>query len=276
METKYNMQAKNITTYGGKGVVKKMLFPETVNDVKEIFKSEGSPFILGGGSNTIIPDGENYGTVVSLKLLDNVEIDGDVITVGAGVYLSRVLRLAREHCLGGLEFMSGVPATMGGLVRMNAGAFGQQIGVYVDKIVSLSADNEIIEYYSPFDFGYRQGFQGVVLEVSLRLDKMSKDKSVAIENEYKALRKSRQPKGRSTGSVFKNADRSAGYYIDKVGLKGVRKGGAEISPIHGNFIINVDDGTAEDFLCLVDLARDRVFEEFGVLLKEEFVLLGDI
>ena len=76
--------------------------------------------------------------------------------------------------------------------------------------------------------------------------------------------------------MFKNADRSAGYYIDKVGLKGVRKGGAEISPIHGNFIINVDDGTAEDFLCLVDLARDRVFEEFGVLLKEEFVLLGDI
>ena len=276
METKYNIQAKNITTYGGKGVVKKMLFPETVNDVKEIFKSEGSPFILGGGSNTIIPDGENYGTVVSFKKLNKVEIDGDTVTVGGGVYLSRVIKIARQYGLGGLEFMSGVPATMGGLVRMNAGAFGQQIGVYVDKIVSLSADNEIIEYYSPFDFGYRQGFQGVIIEVQMRLEKIEKEASLKRENEYRLARRLRQPRGRSTGSVFRNPDRSAGYYIDKAGLKGMRIGGAEISPLHGNFIINVDSGSAEDFLYLARTAKDRVYQQFGIEMQEEFIVLGEI
>lgn len=276
METKYNIQAKNITTYGGKGVVKKMLFPETVNDVKEIFKSEGSPFILGGGSNTIIPDGENYGTVVSFKKLNKVEIDGDTVTVGGGVYLSRVIKIARQYGLGGLEFMSGVPATIGGLVRMNAGAFGQEIGVYVDRITTLNSDNDKIDIFPPFDFGYRQGFQGVIIEVQMRLEKIEKEASLKRENEYRLARRLRQPRGRSTGSVFRNPDRSAGYYIDKAGLKGMRIGGAEISPLHGNFIINVDSGSAEDFLYLARTAKDRVYQQFGIEMQEEFIVLGEI
>ena len=276
METKLNVGAKNITTYGGKGVLKEIWLPETIDEVVDIWRSERDVHILGGGSNTLILDGECRNNVVSFKRLNDVRVDGNLVTVGAGAYLNKVVSVAREYGLGGLEFMLGVPATIGGLVRMNAGAFGQEIGVYVDKIVSLNADNEIIEYYAPFDFGYRQGFQGVAVEVSLRLDHMTKDRSIALEKQYNAQRRSRQPKGRSTGSVFRNSQKSAGYYIDKVGLKGTRCGGAEISTLHGNFILNINDGTADDFLHLKDMAKTRVYEEFGVQLKEEFVLLGEI
>lgn len=205
-----------------------------------------------------------------------MRIEGDRVIVEGGVRLNHLIKEAREYCLGGLEFMAGVPATIGGLVRMNAGAFGQEIGVYVDRITTLNSDNDKIDIFPPFDFGYRQGFQGVIIEVQMRLEKIEKEASLKRENEYRLARRLRQPRGRSTGSVFKNSDKSAGYYIDKAGLKGMRIGGAEISPLHGNFIINVDSGSAEDFLCLARTAKDRVYQQFGIEMQEEFIVLGEI
>ena len=276
METKYNIQAKNITTYGGKGAVKEIFLPETIDEVCQIFKSEKDIFILGGGSNTIILDGINNANVVSFKHLDGIVVDGEKVIVGAGVRLSRLMRTVREYNLGGLEFMMGVPASVGGLVKMNAGAFGHEIGVYIDKIVSLSADNEIIEILPPYNFGYRKGYDGVILQVEFHLERVAIDKSIEREKEYKTLRLQRQPKGRSAGSVFKNVGQGAGYYIDKVGLKGTRKGGAQISTIHGNFIVNMGGGSAGDYLYLVSLAKEKVYNEFGVQLTEEFKVLGEI
>ena len=276
MEIKYNIKAKNLTTYGGKGVVKKIYLPDTIEEVAEMWKDRSEMHILGGGSNTIIPDGENDLRVVSFSRLNAIEISEGIFKVGAGVRISRLISTARRYGYGGVEFMAGVPATIGGLVRMNAGAFGHEIGVYVDKIVALNADGEMVEYFAPFDFAYRKGFQGIVLEVCLRLQPMPKDTSIRIEKEYIDKRRKNQPKGRSAGSVFKNTTLSAGYCIDKVGLKGVTKGGAQISAVHGNFIINIDDGSADDFLYLAELAKNRVFEEFGIELQKEFVVLGEI
>ena len=276
METLYNVSAKNITTYGGNGIVKEILLPETFEEVQELWANHDNISILGGGSNTIILDGVINDKVVSFKKLDSIEIDGNIVRVGAGARLHRVVHKARECALGGLEFMMGVPASIGGLVKMNASAFGHEIGVYVDKIIALNHDFEICEYFAPFDFGYRRGFQGVVLQVDLRLDTMEREQSVAKENQYRAIRRLHQPVGRSAGSVFKNPSKSAGYYIDKVGLKGTRIGGAQISTLHGNFIINTNDGSADDYLQLVALAKGRVHEEFGILLQEEFVLIGEI
>lgn len=276
MEIRHNIPAKNITTYGGKGVLEEIYLPETIEEVIDLFRAEKDIFILGGGSNVIIPDGEIDKKVTSFATLNSIEIDGDRAVVAGGARLSSVVSKAREYGLGGLEFMAGVPATIGGLARMNAGAFGQEFGVYIDRITSLNPDNDKIDIFPPFNFGYRQGFQGVVIEVQLHLERMSKETSLKRENEYRLARKLRQPQGRSTGSVFKNPDKSAGYYIDKAGLKGMRKGGAEISPLHGNFIINVDDGSAEDFLYLARTAKDRVYQQFGIELKEEFIVLGEI
>ena len=276
MEFRHNIPAKNITTYGGKGVLEEIYLPETIEEVIDLFRAEKDIFILGGGSNVIIPDGEIDKKVTSFAKLNSIEIDGDKAVVAGGARLSSVVSKAREYGLGGLEFMAGVPATIGGLARMNAGAFGQEFGVYIDRITSLNPDNDKIDIFPPFNFGYRQGFQGVVIEVQLHLERMSKETSLERENEYRRARKLRQPQGRSTGSVFKNPDKSAGYYIDKAGLKGMRRGGAEISPLHGNFIINVDDGSAEDFLYLARTAKDRVYQQFGIELKEEFIVLGEI
>ncbi|MBO7151469.1 MAG: UDP-N-acetylmuramate dehydrogenase [Clostridia bacterium] len=276
MEFRRNVPAKNITTYGGKGVLEEIYLPETIEEVIDLFRAEKDIFILGGGSNVIIPDGEIDKKVTSFARLNSIEIDGDKAVVAGGARLSSVVSKAREYGLGGLEFMAGVPATIGGLARMNAGAFGQEFGVYIDRITSLNPDNDKIDIFPPFNFGYRQGFQGVVIEVQLHLERMSKETSLERENEYRLARKLRQPQGRSTGSVFKNPDKSAGYYIDRAGLKGMRRGGAEISPLHGNFIINVDDGSAEDFLYLARTAKDRVYQQFGIELKEEFIVLGEI
>ena len=276
MEFRRNVPAKNITTYGGKGVLEEIYLPETIEEVIDLFRAEKDIFILGGGSNVIIPDGEIDKKVTSFARLNSIEIDGDKAVVAGGARLSSVVSKAREYGLGGLEFMAGVPATIGGLARMNAGAFGQEFGVYIDRITSLNPDNDKIDIFPPFNFGYRQGFQGIVVEVQLHLERMSKETSLKRENEYRLARKLRQPQGRSTGSVFKNPDKSAGYYIDRAGLKGMRRGGAEISPLHGNFIINVDDGSAEDFLYLARTAKDRVYQQFGIELKEEFIVLGEI
>ena len=214
--------------------------------------------------------------MVSFKHLDGIVVDGEKVIVGAGVRLSRLMRTVREYGFGGLEFMMGVPATIGGLVRMNAGAFGHEIGVYVGKMLSLSADNEIMEILPPYNFQYRKGHDGVILQVDLRLERVAIDKSIERENEYKSLRSLRQPKGRSAGSVFKNVGQGAGYYIDKAGLKGVTKGGAKISTIHGNFIVNMGGGSASDYLYLVSLAKEKVYNEFGVQLTEEFKVLGEV
>ena len=256
--------------------MEEIYLPETIDEVIDLFRAEKDIFILGGGSNVIIPDGEIDKKVTSFARLNSIEIDGDKAVVAGGARLSSVVSKAREYGLGGLEFMAGVPATIGGLARMNAGAFGQEFGVYIDRITSLNPDNDKIDIFPPFNFGYRQGFQGIVVEVQLHLERMSKETSLKRENEYRLARKLRQPQGRSTGSVFKNPDKSAGYYIDRTGLKGMRRGGAEISPLHGNFIINVDDGSAEDFLYLARTAKDRVYQQFGIELKEEFIVLGEI
>ncbi|MBO7325945.1 MAG: UDP-N-acetylmuramate dehydrogenase [Clostridia bacterium] len=256
--------------------MEEIYLPETIEEVIDLFRAEKDIFILGGGSNVIIPDGEIDKKVTSFARLNSIEIDGDKAVVAGGARLSSVVSKAREYGLGGLEFMAGVPATIGGLARMNAGAFGQEFGVYIDRITSLNPYNDKIDIFPPFNFGYRQGFQGIVVEVQLHLERMSKETSLERENEYRRARKLRQPQGRSTGSVFKNPDKSAGYYIDRAGLKGMRRGGAEISPLHGNFIINVDDGSAEDFLYLARTAKDRVYQQFGIELKEEFIVLGEI
>ena len=276
MEIKCNVSAKNLTTYGGNGILKELYLPESIDEIVDLYNQRDKIYILGGGSNTIILDGINDINVVSFKHINNIEICGDTVHVGAGAKLSRLMTTVREYGLGGLEFMMGVPASVGGLVKMNAGAFGHEIGVYIDKIMSLSADNKIVEILPPYDFGYRKGYDGVILQVDFRLERVAIDKSIEREKEYKTLRLQRQPKGRSAGSVFKNVGQGAGYYIDKVGLKGTRKGGAQISTIHGNFIVNMGGGSASDYLYLVSLAKEKVYNEFGIELTEEFKVLGEV
>ena len=271
-----NVEANRLSTYGGKGVVKTLIIPENKEEFVDVIRDKGDDaFILGGGSNLIIPDGENTKTVVSTKCLNHIEFDGDRVRVDGGARVSSLIKECRLKGLTGLEFLVGVPASIGGAVKMNAGAFKCEIGSLITEITVLSADGDVITLFPPFFFSYRNGCRDVVLDVTLSLKPAdTKDIDNLLKHNLE-VRHNTQPRGRSVGCTFKNVGLSAGYYIDKAGLKGERVGGAEISTLHGNFIVNKGDGSATDFLTLVERAKTRVEELFQITLEEEFILLGE-
>ena len=271
-----NVEANRLSTYGGKGVVKTLVIPESKEEFVAVIRDKGEDaFILGGGSNLIIPDGENTKTVVSTKCLNHVEFDGDRVRVDAGARVSSLIKECRLKGLTGLEFLVGVPASIGGAVKMNAGAFKCEIGSLISEITVLSADGDVKTLFPPFLFSYRKGCRDVVLDVTLSLKPADIEYIDTLLKHNLAVRHNTQPRGRSVGCTFKNVGLSAGYYIDKAGLKGERVGGAEISTLHGNFIVNKGEGSATDFLTLVERAKTRVEELFQITLEEEFILLGE-
>ena len=271
-----NVEANRLSTYGGKGVVKTLVIPENKEEFVAVIRDKGDDaFILGGGSNLIIPDGENTKTVVSTKCLNHVEYDGDRVRVDGGARVSSLIKKCRLKGLTGLEFLVGVPASIGGAVKMNAGAFKCEIGSLITEITVLSADGDVKTLFPPFLFSYRKGCRDVVLDITLNLKPADIKHIDNLLKHNLEVRHSTQPRGRSVGCTFKNVGLSAGYYIDKAGLKGERVGGAEISTIHGNFIVNRGEGSATDFLTLVERAKTRVEELFQITLEEEFILLGE-
>ena len=271
-----NVEANRLSTYGGKGVVKTLIIPENKEEFAAVIRDKGDDaFILGGGSNLIIPDGENTKTVVSTKFLNHVEFDGDRVRVDGGARVSSLIKECRLKGLTGLEFLVGVPASIGGAVKMNAGAFKCEIGSLITEITVLSADGDVKTLFPPFLFSYRKGCRDVVVDVTLSLKPADTKHIDTLLEHNLAVRHNTQPRGRSVGCTFKNVGLSAGYYIDKAGLKGERVGGAEISTLHGNFIVNRGEGSATDFLTLVERAKTRVEELFQITLEEEFILLGE-
>lgn len=271
-----NVEANRLSTYGGKGVVKTLIIPENKEEFVAVIRDKGDDaFILGGGSNLIIPDGENTKTVVSTKCLNHVEFDGDRVRVDGGARVSSLIKECRLKGLTGLEFLVGVPASIGGAVKMNAGAFKCEIGSLITEITVLSADGDVKTLFPPFLFSYRKGCRDVVLDVTLSLKPADTKHIDNLLKHNLEVRHNTQPRGRSVGCTFKNVGLLAGYYIDKAGLKGERVGGAEISTLHGNFIVNKGEGSATDFLTLVERAKTRVEELFQITLEEEFILLGE-
>lgn len=270
MRIERNVSAEKITTYKGGGTVKTLYLPETQ---KELFNVARDCFILGGGSNLIIADGLVDVSVASTALLNKVWIEDGKLHAEAGARISRVISCGREYGLGGLEFLSGVPATVGGAVKMNAGAFLHETKDYISQIKVLNGDCAEWINSSQVEWGYRKGVEGVISEVGFTLENVAETESIKRAQEYLRERKNRQPSLPSAGSVFKNADLSAGRYIDLCGLKGKRIGGAEVSEKHANFIVNIGGGSAGDYIALADLARNAVEDKFGVKLIREFEVL---
>ncbi len=275
MIVRTNVNTATLSCYRGGGIVEKMYLP---SDAKELtatlgFLKADNPFVLGGGSNTLFCDGIIKRPIVSTANLNGVEFENGCIKAGAGAKMNDVIAFGRKNGLGGLEFLVGVPCTLGGAVRMNAGAFGAQISDYISKITVLSGDCANIEEIDAhdIDWGYRQGPNKIILGATLNLFEMSRDESICRARDYAHIRVQKQPRLPSLGSVFKNADKSAGYYIEQAGLKGLIHGGAQISSMHANFIVNIGGGTAADYLYLANLAEETVLQKFGIKLEREFV-----
>lgn len=279
--------AKEISTFKGGGQAF-VFYPQSVEKTVElidVLREENVDFsMLGSGSNTLVCDGNCRRVLVCLKGLCGVKIEGEKVVCEGGASVAKITFEGRKKGLGGLEFLSGVPCTLGGALKMNAGAFSSQIGDYVTKIDILNIDcancdknrtqNRMREIsVNSKDLAYRKGVDGIVLKAELKLAKKSGEQSINEAREYLRKRQEKQPSLPSLGSVFKNGKIPSGKLIDDCGLKGVKIGGAQVSQKHANFIVNVGGASAKDYLTLASLCKKEVFEKFGILLEEEFVTI---
>jgi len=245
--------------------------------------------VLGRGSNILVRDQGFAGLLIrltgsfkSLRTLPGGP--GDEVIAGSGTLLAELLGWCRRKGLGGLEHLVGIPGSVGGAIRMNAGAFGKSIGECVHSLSLLDA-NGIVEEKMARDchFGYRSfSLDGAVMEqlalvsVRLQLTPCPAEQIAEVMGGYLAERKAKQPGGQpSAGSFFKNPQGAyAGELIERAGLKGMRVGGALVSPLHANFIVN-DGGqaTAADIITLMATIQEKVAQQTGILLEPEVHIL---
>ena len=247
--------------------------------------SRGIPFlVVGRGSNLLVRDTGFHGVMVRLAgELAAIEQDRSgepILNAGGGASLSDALSFCREKGLGGMEFLAGIPGSIGGAVAMNAGAWGAEIGEIVRKVVLLAPEGDLLERErSELRFSYRtlsMAEGAAIVRVSLNLRREDPGAILDRMSRYLGGRKSRQPLEQpSAGSVFRNPPGDfAGRLIEECGLKGERVGGAMISPKHANFIVNVGGARASDILALMNMARERVLEKTGVKLEPELRVVG--
>lgn len=253
------------------------------------FRKHGLPCtVIGRGSNILVHDEGIRGAVIlTTRALGEFSLARSMLTVGAGVPLPVAAEKTFAQSLGGLEMLQGIPGTIGGALVMNAGAYGQEIGAVVSWVEVLGNGKPKTFCREGLSFGYRRSSLAgsVILRAAMRLEKLSAgevEKRSALRSEAFARRRLSQPLDRpNAGSVFRNPSPEedpeglgAGRMIEACGLKGVRYGGAAISDMHANFIVNEGGAKASDVLELIATARERVKEKFGVLLQLEVRLLG--
>jgi UDP-N-acetylmuramate dehydrogenase len=254
---------------------------DSIPALLNLLDSQGVPHrFLGGGSNLLVGDGELPWVVLQLARPDpDIILEGNVAHVDAAADLGRTVTYCAKHDLGGMEGLIGVPGTVGGALRMNAGAYGMQIGSYVREVKLYRAAARRIEILRDhqISFEYRHtSFAPDDMMLAVKLELPSKPykeilQGIRICNEK---RRSSQPLGqKSAGCIFKNPPgASAGRMIDELGLKGLSVGDARVSDRHANFFVNAGKATAKDMLALIADVRERVHTTFHVELEHEVVI----
>jgi UDP-N-acetylmuramate dehydrogenase len=247
-------------------------------------QEEGLPLaVVGLGSNLLVADAGFDGLVVRLDgSLATIELDGEHALCGGGASLAAVVRRATDSGLSGIEFGCAIPGTVGGAVRMNAGAYGGELRDVLIEALVVSADGVRRHGPDELEMTYRHSnvAPGEVVAVALLgLSPAPIERVRATVKAMQARRTAAQPrKARTFGSVFKNPDEGpgAGQLLEACGLKGHVLGGAQISTVHANFIENLGDATSADVAALIGEGRRRAREQFGVELEHEVELLGPI
>jgi len=235
---------------------------------------------LGGGSNLLVGDGELPWIVLQLARPEpDIVLDGNFARVDAAADLGRMVTYCAKHDLGGMEGLIGVPGTVGGALRMNAGAYGMQIGSYVRevKLYRVAARKIEILKGDQISFEYRHTSfapDDMMLAVTLELPSKSYQEIIQGIRICNEKRRASQPLGqKSAGCIFKNPPgASAGRMIDELGLKGFGVGDARVSDRHANFFVNAGKASAKDMLSLIADVRDRVEKAYGIKLENEVVV----
>ena len=267
-----------LTTFRSGGAVDLLVLPRDESELASTLAAArecGVPRrVIGGGSNLLLPDAGYAGALIRLSRMDGIERKGRSLTVRAGVK-SPVLAAYAAGCgLSGAEFACGIPGTVGGMVMMNAGAFGQSVSDLLLAVTLLTSSGQVerLDPQDP-DLGYRRASfpaGSVVLSAELRL--VESDETT-VRAEMRAMREKRsrtQPHAPSAGSVFRRVGETpAALYVERTGLKGRRIGGAELSPVHCNLIVNAGGATTEEYFALAERVRERVRALTGVTLEYE-------
>ena len=254
-------------------------------DTVRLLLTEKEPFeIVGNGSNLLVTDSGIRGCVVCIgKGMDRISVNGNTVTAEAGAMLSKIAQVACDNNLAGMVFASGIPGTIGGAMVMNAGAYGGEMKDIVTKVTMLDIDTGKIVTLDneQMCFGYRtsviKSHPYVVLSVELELVPGNRDEIKNEMAELSAKRREKQPlEYPSAGSTFKRPEGYfAGKLIEDSGLRGYCVGGAQVSEKHCGFVINRGEATAQDILTLISNVRNKVKDQYGVILEPEVCILGE-
>lgn len=269
------------TTWKIGGPADVLVIPKNQKSLEELMKliiEHHVPWrVIGRGSNLLVNDAGIEGVVIKLANgLDELSINGDIITVGGGYPLIKLATIISKQGLSGMEFAGGIPGSVGGAVFMNAGAHGSDISQILQRALIIFADGRL-EWLNneELEFSYRtsrlQREKGICVAAEFKLRKGNKEEIIALMQKNKDYRRDSQPWDYPcAGSVFRNPlPHYAGALIEKSGLKGYQIGGAQISTLHGNFIVNVGQATANDVLKLIQHVKETILTKFNIEIETE-------
>lgn len=282
LEVKENEPLKEHTTFKIGGDAKYYAEPKNIKELKkllEICKSTNMRyFIIGNGSNLLASDNGFDGLIIALKNFNDMKIQKnkgfESVCVGAGINLFLLNKNLANNGISGLEWSYGIPGTLGGAIKMNAGAFNHCIFEFLEELTVIK--NGKLKKINNLKAEYRNSFltDEIVISAKLKLKSGNMHDILNKMNEYLSIRRDKQPYNLpSAGSVFKrNADIIPAKIIDDLGLKGLRMGGAMISTKHAGFIVNVDNAKSEDVNKLINLIK-KIAAYNGFLFEEEIIYL---
>lgn len=285
---KYDEPLKNHTTFqiGGKCIA--LIEPKKVEDIVEAIKicieNNLKFFVIGNGSNLLVPDDGYNGVIIKIKSeFSNIQVEGECLIAHSGAKLSEVYTVAYENSLTGFEFASGIPGTIGGAIFMNAGAYGGEMKDIVESVEVLDLNNyEVKELKNEeLDFSYRKSIiqrkNYIVLTIKLKLTKGNKEEIKAVYEDLREKRNSKQPLNfGSAGSTFKRPEgHFASKLIEDAGLKGYHINDAWVSEKHSGFIVNKGNASYREVMELIEYVQKVVFEKFEVKLETEVRILKD-
>jgi len=283
----FNVSLKAYNHFRIGGPADGIIFPQNSQELKILLPwltNERIPWlVMGGGSNILFDDSGFCGIIINLTQFSAMHIQDHLIEADAGISLKRICLHAIRNELGGMNFALGIPGTLGGAVRMNAGAIGGQMGDIIESIVCMTPDGKThILLKENLTMGYRHikwnqiDENAIVIQVKLRLSPELKQRIRQDARQKLMYRKSTQPIGCAcAGSFFKNPSETlaAGFLIEQAGFKGYRVGDAMVSHRHANFIINQGQATSKDIISLMHSIQEKVMEEFNVQLQPEVKII---
>lgn len=285
---RYDEPLKSHTTFKIGGNCIALIEPREISDIIEAVKicrkNNIKFFVIGNGSNLLVPDEGYNGVIIKLKSeFSTIQVEGEYLIVNSGAKLSEVYTVAYKNSLTGFEFASGIPGTIGGAIYMNAGAYGGEMKDIVESVEVLDLDNfELRELKNEeLEFSYRKSIiqrkNFIVTTIKLKLQKGNKEEINAVYEDLRERRNSKQPLNfGSAGSTFKRPEgHFASKLIEDAGLKGYHINDAWVSEKHSGFIVNKGNASFKEVMELIEYVQKVVFEKFGVKLETEVRILKD-